>query len=158
MNPRTHAAPAAILALVLGACATTEFTSTWKAPDAQPLNLRGQKVAAFVVAPNDSTSRAGESALARELSARGVEGLPGYGLVPKEERSSNEKVKARLEGAGIVAAVVLRPVAKEKEMNYTPGASYWGGPATAAASTATTEAPTAPRAISRPTPSSPSRP
>ena len=40
------------------ACATTSFKSTWKAPDAQPVVLSGQKVVAFVLTKNAASRRA----------------------------------------------------------------------------------------------------
>lgn len=130
MRHWTRAAVTAILSLALAGCATTSFTSSWKAPDAKPLGLRGLKVAAVVLSPRESASRGAEFSLAREITKRGAIGMPGYGLVPKEERGNPEKAKARLEAAGVVAVVVMRPVSKEKEVTYTPGtAGYWGGPA-----------------------------
>ena len=51
------------LTLLLAGCATTTFTSIWKAPDAQPLQFKaGDKVVAMVIA--DSTG------MRRRLPAR----------------------------------------------------------------------------------------
>ena len=58
--------------LTLLACASSPFVSTWKAPDATPLELRGSKVAAVVMMENQASRRAAEDALAREITARGA--------------------------------------------------------------------------------------
>ena len=42
---------------ISGACASTSFQSTWKAPDAQPVVLSGQKVIAFVLTKNAAARR-----------------------------------------------------------------------------------------------------
>jgi hypothetical protein len=52
---------AAAAALSLAACASTKFNSTWKAPDSQPLNFQGQKVAAVVISPHESTRLGAEA-------------------------------------------------------------------------------------------------
>ena len=46
--------------LMLTACATTTFTSTWKAPDAQGVDPTGKKVAAVYMSSNESSRRAAE--------------------------------------------------------------------------------------------------
>jgi len=116
------------------ACASTGFVSTWKAPDAQPLRDEGNKVAAVVMSKNESTRRAGEEALARELTRRGVEGVPMYTLLPDEPATNEAAARAAVEKAGIAAVMVLRPVGSEKEVYSTPSmymgppyAGYWGG-------------------------------
>ena len=45
------------------ACSTTDFKSTWRDPTARPVTLNGQRVAAFVVAPNESMRRSSEHPL-----------------------------------------------------------------------------------------------
>ena len=59
--------------------ATTSFDSTWRAPDAQPVgSFAGKKIIGFVMSKNEASRRAAEDALARELTARGAQGVPGY--------------------------------------------------------------------------------
>ena len=116
----------------LSGCATG-LVSSWKAVDAQPFQLRGEKVAAVVMASDQTTRRAGEHALARELSARGAQGIPMYTLLgdaPPDEA----KARAAAEKAGIVGVVVLRPVRIDKELSSTPASysgpmygAFWGG-------------------------------
>jgi hypothetical protein len=118
------------LALVMAvgalACATTEFKSTWRDPTAQPVALRGQPVAAFMITPNESTRRAGEDILARELSARGVRGIPGYQLTGAQPVRDSEALRRKLERAGIDGTVIMRVVDRRQEVNYIPGGPAYG--------------------------------
>ncbi len=121
-----------IAALVLTACATTTFTSTWKAPDAGPIGpMTGQKVVAFVVVKNDTMRRAAEDALAAELTKRGAVGIAGYTIVA--DVSNEAKAKALLLRSGAAGVVSMRPVGREQEVVTSPSAygshygPYWGG-------------------------------
>ena len=116
------------LALLFAACATTTFTSSWKAPDAQPLEFKpGDKVVAMVISDSRSLRRSGEANLADELDARGFKAIPGYTILRDGEEKDEATAKAAVEGAGAIAAVVLRPMGTEKEYtSITP--AYYGGP------------------------------
>jgi len=111
----------------LVACASTGLVSSWKAPDAQPLKGEGSKVACVVMTKNESTRRAGEDALARQITARGGQGVPMYTILPGVAEPNEAQAKAALEKAGVNAVVVLRPVGKDKEVVST--ASMYAGPA-----------------------------
>jgi hypothetical protein len=122
------AAIAAFAATVtLAGCASTRFNSTWKAPDAGPLDFAGRKVAALVVTADQATRLGAEAALARELTQRGVKGVPAHTILPAEEVKDKDKAKARLVQAGVEGAVVMRPVAKDQQITAT-GGTYWGQP------------------------------
>ena len=118
----------------LAACASTEFTSTWKDPTAQPNELQGKRVAAFVMTPNETLRRSGEDALAAELTRRGLQALPGYRLVSTDQLKDTAQLRQRLTQQGIQAAVIMRVVDTRQEVNYVPGAGpyygsfdgYWG--------------------------------
>jgi hypothetical protein len=124
-----------VLAATLAACATTTFTSSWKAPDAQPMGtLSGQKVVAVAVSQNAAVRRSAEDALVSVLNAGGAQGIPSYSIIGDDAVKDEAKAKAAIEKSGAVAVVVMRPVAKEKEVSSTPtmymGPSYgpyWGG-------------------------------
>ena len=115
------------------ACATTSFNSTWKAPDAKPVVLSGQKVVAFVLTKNEASRRAAEDALAREITAGGAQGVPSYTLIAAAAAPDEAKAKAQIEGAGATGVVVMRPIDSSKEVVATStymGPSYgpyWGG-------------------------------
>jgi hypothetical protein len=118
-----------VAGMVLGAgCATTVFDYTWKAPGVKPFSMQGGRVVALVMARDFATRRSAEDALARELTARGLKGIPAYTLVP--DIQDEAKAKAALEAAGAVGVVAMRPVAKEEELVATtaPPPIYYGAP------------------------------
>jgi hypothetical protein len=118
--------------LVMSAC-TSAFVSTWKAPDAEPFQLQGAKVAAIVMMRNEASRRAAEDALAREITARGAEGVPMYQILPDARPQNEAEARAALEQRGMAGAIVMRPVSVDKEIRSTPTTysgyygSYWGG-------------------------------
>lgn len=103
------------------ASAGTKFVSTWKAPGAAGTSFAGKKVAAVVISSDESLRVSGEEALARELTARAMEGVAAYRLVPKEELRDAERAKGWFERAGVAGVVAVRPVSAEKERTYVPG-------------------------------------
>lgn len=121
------------LALLLAGCATTSFTSVWKAPDAQPLQFKaGDKVVAMVVADSTGLRRSGEANLADELDKRGLKGIPAYSLISDADVKDEAKAKAAIEASGAVGVILMRPMGKEQKVSSTPsmyyGASYYGAP------------------------------
>lgn len=124
---RTRFLPAFALALLLPACATTSFKSSWKAPDAVPGEFQGKKVVALIIHKNESVRRAAEEALASEITARGATGVAAFTLIPSEDIRDTGRAKAHLTKAGVEGAVVMRVVGKERQTTYVPG--MWVGPA-----------------------------
>ena len=122
-----------VAALVCTACASTPFVSSWRAPDAEPLQIAGAKVAAVAMIDQVASRRAAEDAIARELTARGAVGIPMYSVYPNAKPSDEPEARAALEGQGFTGLVVFRPVSREREivstpMYWGPGYSmYWGG-------------------------------
>jgi hypothetical protein len=111
-----------VVAVATLGCATTQFTSTWRDPTAPPIAMNGQKVVALVITSNEATRRAGEDALARELSARGVQGIPGYQInADAKPVRDSEVLRKKLGDAGIAGAVIMRVVDRRVEVNYLPG-------------------------------------
>jgi hypothetical protein len=116
-------------------CASTSFKASWAAPDARPVSGVGKKVAALVFTQEKSSRYASETALARELTRRGAEGIPAYTVVPEELLKDKDKAKVYFEKAGISGVVAMRVVGKDKEMTSTPSTwsatpyygSFWGG-------------------------------
>jgi hypothetical protein len=123
-----------LVALVtLSGCATQALVSSWKAPDASPFQLKGEKVAAIVMTTDLPIRRAGEDALARQLSLHGVEGVPMYTLL-SDPHPDEAKARAAAEQADIVGVVVIRPVSIDKELSSRPATysgpmygGFWGG-------------------------------
>jgi hypothetical protein len=122
--------------VVLAACTSTSFVSTWKAPDATPFaGPPGQKVVTIVMAQNQGTRRAGEDALAREVTARGNRvGVPLYSITPAGDAPSEAQARAAVEKEGAVGVIVLRPIGSRQETYTTPVtyagpgySTFWGG-------------------------------
>ena len=124
-----------ICALALSACASSSpFVTSWKAPDAAPLQLQGAKVGAVVMMRNEAARRVAEDALAREISERGGQGVPGYTLFPDSQPANESEAKAAFERAGMQGVVVMRPTSVDKEVVSDPAAftpavygGDWGG-------------------------------
>jgi hypothetical protein len=126
--PRTTTAVLLTALAATAALAGTSFVSTWKAPDAGPLNFRGKKVAALVISKEKAVRFGAEDYLAREITQRGATGVQAYGLIPEELTQDKEKAKEILQQAGVAGVVAMRVVGKDQEMSGT-AASYYAGPA-----------------------------
>ncbi len=124
---------AVLAAATLLGCAPTSFVSSWKAPDATPLRLRGAKVVAVVMDVSEASRRVAEDRLAQELSERGAIGIPMYKILPDTSPESEAEARDALEGMDIAGVVVLRPMGSEQEVVATPSyagpryGAYWGG-------------------------------
>lgn len=110
--------------LLLSGCATTTFTSTWKAPDAKPVNPTGKTVAAVFVSREEGRRRAGEDALAADLRQRGAHPIAAYTILPADQHGDGESARQALRQAGAQAAVVMRVVGRDQRITYTPGVGY----------------------------------
>jgi len=126
-----------LVALVAGGCATTSFSSKWHAPDAEPVKLNGQKVAAVVMTKNPGARRPAEDTLAREITKRGAVGIPAYTIIPDAQIRDLESSKRLLAEAGVQGVISMRVVSRDKQTTYVPGAwtsgpyygsfsGYWG--------------------------------
>jgi hypothetical protein len=119
----------AVMALATASffCASTTFVSTWRAPDARPLRLTGRKVVAIFMGRSSAARHRAEDAMAREISARGAQGLPSYTVLSDEEIKDKDAAKAKVESLGFSGAVVMRVVGRERQVSYEPGV-VWVGP------------------------------
>jgi hypothetical protein len=113
--------------------ADVKFTSTFKSLDAGTVNFFGKKVAALVISSDDSLRVPAEEALARELTALGMQGIATYRIAPKEELAGADRAKPWFDRANIDGVVALRPVKKESRITSSPGmwttgyyTTYWG--------------------------------
>lgn len=121
-------------AMILGACSSTRFVSTWKDPQAVFGALDGQKIAAFLISDNESTRRATEDALAGELTARGARGFAGHSLMSTAEAKDHKTAERKLKEAGIEAVITMRVISEDEQITQTPGTWHqipvyrqWGG-------------------------------
>lgn len=136
MSQRPQVLLLAVVLLLIEGCATTTFTSTWKAPDAQAVSPAGKTVAAVFVAGDESRRRQAEDILVGDLNARGAHGLAAYTVLPEGGHTASEQARESLRQAGAEAVVVMRVVGRDKRVTYWPGYArpgyyngfgpYWG--------------------------------
>jgi len=121
--PVTLAATVAVVTLV---SAAPKFTSVWRHQDAAQVSFAGKKVAALVIAQDQSLRVSGEEALVRELTARGLQSVATYRIAPKEELQSADRAKPWFERANVDGVVAMRPVSKDQRTTYNAG--VWTNP------------------------------
>lgn len=92
-----------------------KFDSTWAPAGVKPVDFTGKKVVVLVLGRNLQKCLAAEEQLAKEITARGAQGIAGRTLVPDSDLSDKEKVRADLEKAGVSGAVVIRAWAKGQQ-------------------------------------------
>jgi len=116
-----------VLALTLTACATsnTTFQSTWKNPEASPLNLNGQRVLAVFMTNDTSLRHRAEDAIAAEITARGAVGVASYTVLSDADLRDSEATREKARDEGFTAAVVMRLTGSGTQYTYTPG--FWTG-------------------------------
>ena len=113
--------------LSLLACSTTTFESTWRSPEAQPVRLTGKKVVGLFMSKNPATRRIAEDAMAREITARGGQGIPAYTVLSDADAKDQDVVKEKLDKLGFSGVVVMRIVGRETQYSHEPGI-VWGRP------------------------------
>ena len=122
--------------LSLNGCSTTQFTSTWKAPNASLAHIEpGSKVGAMVMHPDVSVRRAAEDALTAELTRRGLQGITGYSILGDTNPRDEGAARAAFTKAGAAAVVVMRGIEEKTQLEYQPPAynslptypGFWGG-------------------------------
>jgi hypothetical protein len=125
----------ATLAAVLSVSLTakTKFESVWKSPDAAGTSFAGKKVAALLIDKDDSLRVAGEEALVRELTARGINGVPSYRMMPKELAQDPAQAKIWYEKAGVEGVVAFRVLSDDRRKTIVPSTwmtgyytTFWG--------------------------------
>src|SRR3954453_19337978 len=120
-----------VAVLLLAACGgSTEFVSSWKSPTAHPLELKGKKVAAVAMMADGGSQKAAEDKLAKEISARGADGVALYRVTPGTNPTDEAQVRTALEQQNFKGAVVMHPIGKQTETHITANPDYdpfWGG-------------------------------
>lgn len=101
-----------------------KFQNIWKTTETGPFDFTGKKVAAVIITNELAIQMSGEEELARELTARGMQGVPGYRIIPKEELKDPAKAKEWFAKNKISGAVVMHVLSVDKEKVYTP--TVWG--------------------------------
>lgn len=122
-----------LFGVLLTGCASTSFKSTWKNPDAGPVELQGKKVVVMAVNVQRSVQLGVEAAVSDELKKMGANAVSSTQILPPD--STKESAKARLEQEGFDAAFVIHATDKEQEVYSSPGVyapygaygSFYGG-------------------------------
>jgi hypothetical protein len=112
--------------LLLTACASTSFVSTWKAPDAQGVDPAGKKVAAVYMTTNESDRRAAEDVLAQKLTEHGAQGVASYKLVETSVATDVERTKKQLAEGGVDGVVIMRVLGEKERTRVTYTGAPWG--------------------------------
>jgi hypothetical protein len=105
-----------------------KFVQTWKNPEAQPINWKGKKVGAFVTTLLQQNQQGAEQALAKALIKLGIEGVPGYFLLPFNERKDLEKAKQILRDAEVAGAAIMSVVDIKEGLTVGSGQPLFVGP------------------------------
>jgi hypothetical protein len=107
----------AVFAVALTGCASIRFDTTWKNKDAQPVPMAGKRV--LVVALNvPQVVRQGiETAMASELGADGIYGVPSFKILGDQATASDAKEK--LQANGFDAAFIVRLADHQDDMMMT---------------------------------------
>jgi hypothetical protein len=113
---------ASTVALLACSPATT-FIASKRMPDAEPLDLKGDRVAAVVMMQDQQVRRVAEDALAREITKHGARGVAMYTLLASSNAADEGDARAALERAQVKGAVVMRPHRAQKEV-VTPASTY----------------------------------
>lgn len=116
-----------IVCLGLAACGTgsTSMEQSWRSPTARPGELR--RVVTLVPSSNESVRRNAEDQLARKLSARGVQAVPGYAILRQDDLADKDRVARVLRDAGFDGVVTMRFLGREEKLTYDPYLEpYWG--------------------------------
>ena len=108
------------VALCLGACGSTTFTSTWKAPDAQRVDPVGKSIAALVISSDKKRRRDAEVYLTHELTIRGARGVAAYTLIGLDNPTV-DYARTRFKEAGVEGVVIMRLIGHDQRVIVDPG-------------------------------------
>jgi len=110
-----------VLAALAAGCSSTSFTSTWRADGVGRIDYAGKRVAAVFASEDTAARRSAEDVLARELDARGADGVAAYTVIADEVLRDRERARAAMLAAGFDGALVMRVTEKRQEVYSDPG-------------------------------------
>ncbi|MFA6957247.1 MAG: hypothetical protein WC538_15360 [Thermoanaerobaculia bacterium] len=108
-----------LISVALAGCASTSMKSAWKDPEMSSVDIAGKKVVTVLVSEKRAARLGAEDAVARYLNSLGAQATPSFQVLAPE--STKEEAKAKLQGDGFDAAVVMRVTDKAQEIYSTPG-------------------------------------
>jgi hypothetical protein len=112
-----------VLLTVMTFAARPKFVDTYKGPGAENVGYAGKKVVGLVVSGDMPQRMSTEEALARELTALGVNGIAAYRVIPLPETQDSERARDWFQKTGVAGVVMMRLVDVTKET--TPSVVVW---------------------------------
>jgi hypothetical protein len=107
---------------------SAKLQTTWAAPDVGPISYAGKKVAAVAITADMDVRMSAEEAMAREITARGPQGIAAYRAIPKELLADKEKAQQWFAKTGVAGVVAIRVVDVATTKEYSSvivGAAYY---------------------------------
>jgi len=130
----------AVLALLAGCSTANPIVSEWRNPGYSGASFNRIMVGGLGGAT--SVRRNFEDEFVAQLRAQGIDALPSYRSMPRDEEVDEAKIKEAAKKAGADAAILARPIRVEEKTQFSPnyfpmpwfgfygphlGASWYGG-------------------------------
>ncbi len=135
-RPIVQAARLALLAgaaLLLSACASTQFNAQWLNPEAGN-RLPVRNVLVIGISRDTTARRVYEDTMVAQLTARGVKAQPSYRSLPEDGPAAQPAIERAVRDAGADAVLISRTVSVIDEVRVSPGMVMgpphgfgWGG-------------------------------
>ncbi len=135
-HPIVLAARLALLggaALLLSACASTQFNAQWLNPEAGS-RLPVRNVLVIGISRDTTARRVYEDTMVAQLAARGVKAQPSYRSLPDDGPAAQPAIERAVREAGADAVLISRTISVINEIRVSPGMVMgppygfgWGG-------------------------------
>ena len=120
-------------ALLLSACASTQFNAQWLNPEAGG-RLPVRNVLVIGISRDTTARRVYEDTMVAQLAARGVKAQPSYRSLPDDGPAARPAIERAVRDAGADAVLISRTVSVTNEIRVSPGMVMgppygfgWGG-------------------------------
>lgn len=120
-------------ALLLSACASTQFNAQWLNPEAGN-RLPVRNVLVIGISRDTTARRIYEDTMVAQLAARGVKAQPSYRNLPDDGPAEQPAIERAVRDAGADAVLISRTVSVTSEVRVSPGMVVgppygfgWGG-------------------------------
>lgn len=120
-------------ALLLSACASTQFNAQWLNPEAGS-RLPVRNVLVIGISRDTTARRVYEDTMVAQLAARGVKAQPSYRSLPDDGPAAQPAIERAVRDAGADAVLISRTISVINEVRVSPGMVMgppygfgWGG-------------------------------
>ena len=113
----------ATVALLIGGCASTKVTGTWKSPAVETMGMHNVLVVAYV--PTESVRRNLEDRLIRELAEDGVVGVPSYRLVENTDSLDKDSIRELVRDGRFDSVLMANYIGTTHDVDYVPLTTYY---------------------------------